>query len=57
MKAKRYKLLGHLAWSGGRWYLRHAYLRRLPSPRKVAAAGGGVLLLSAAVAALARARG
>jgi hypothetical protein len=58
MNAKRYKLLGYLAWRGGAWYLRRVYLRRLPSRRRVAAAGGGALALTGALAALvARARG
>ena len=58
MNAKRYTTIGFLAWKGGRWYLRHTYLRRLPSRRKVAAAAGGALALTGALAALAgRARG
>ena len=27
------KLLGYAVWEGGKWYLRHRYLRRLPSAR------------------------
>jgi hypothetical protein len=58
MNAKRYKLLGYLVWNGGKWYVRRAYLRRMPSARKAAAAGGGALLLTVAGIALAiRARG
>jgi hypothetical protein len=58
MNAQRYRVLGYLVWRGGRWYLRRAYLRRLPSRRTVVAAGGGALALTAALAALVtRARG
>jgi len=45
-----YKLLGYLAWQGGKWYLR----RRLPSPRTVALAGIAALSLGGAAAAAAR---
>ena len=45
-----YKLLGYLAWQGGKWYLR----RRLPAPRTVALAGLAALSLGGAAAAAAR---
>jgi hypothetical protein len=42
------KLLGFAVWEGGKWYVRHRYLRRLPSPR-VAALSGLVVLTAGAV--------
>jgi hypothetical protein len=51
--AQRSKLLRRLAFKGGWWYLRHTYLRRLPSKRKVLLMGGGGLALTGALAALA----
>jgi hypothetical protein len=42
------KLLGFAVWEGGKWYVRHRYLRRLPSLR-VAALSGLVVLTAGAV--------
>jgi len=33
------KLLGYAVWEGGKRYVRHRYLRRLPSARRSAVAG------------------
>lgn len=47
-----YKLLGQLVWRGGRWYVRRAYGRYVPSRRIAGAVGAGVLVLGGGVAAL-----
>ena len=54
MHAKRYRLVGYLAWRGSGWYLRRLYRHRLPSRRAAAVAGGGALALTGAALALAR---
>jgi hypothetical protein len=48
------KLLGYAVWEGGKWYVRHRYLRRLPSPRTIAFGGLGALTCGALVVLLAR---
>jgi hypothetical protein len=48
------KLLGYAVWEGGKWYVRHRYLRRLPTSRAVAL--GGLAALSAGIAGVTLAR-
>ncbi|HZL48197.1 MAG TPA: hypothetical protein VFC30_04195 [Solirubrobacteraceae bacterium] len=48
------KLLDYAVWQGGKWYVRHRYLNRLPSARAVAAAGLAAATAGAVVATLAR---
>jgi hypothetical protein len=50
MNANGYKVLGYLAWQGGKWYLR----RRLPSSQTSALAGLAALSLTGAAAVAAR---
>jgi hypothetical protein len=50
MAGNRYTLLGHLAWQGGKWYLR----KRLPSARKLALGGAGGLAAVLVAAVLAK---
>jgi hypothetical protein len=48
------QLLGYAVWEGGKWYVRHRYLRRLPSAR--VAALGGLAALAAGVVGVGIAR-
>jgi hypothetical protein len=48
------KLLGYAVWEGGKWYVRHRYLRRLPSRRAIALGGVGAITVGAVAATLAR---
>jgi len=41
------KLLGYAVWEGGKWYVRHRYLRRLPSVRILALSGLAALAVGA----------
>jgi hypothetical protein len=50
MNGNGYKLLGYVAWHGGKWYLR----RRLPSVRASAMVAVGTLSLLAGGVVLAR---
>jgi hypothetical protein len=48
------KLLGYAVWEGGKWYVRHRYLRRLPSVRVAAASALAALTVGAVGVTLAR---
>jgi len=48
------KLLGFAVWEGGKWYVRHRYLRRLPSARVAALSGLAALTAEAVGVTLAR---
>jgi len=48
------KLLGFAVWEGGKWYVRHRYLRRLPSARVAALSGLAALTAGAVGVTLAR---
>ena len=48
------KLLGYAVWEGGKWYVRHRYLRRLPSVRVVAVGGLAAVVAGTVGVALAR---
>jgi hypothetical protein len=48
------KLLGFAVWEGGKWYVRHRYLRRLPSVRVAALSGLAALTAGAVGVTLAR---
>ncbi len=48
------KLLGYAVWEGGKWYVRHRYLRRLPSVRILALSGLAALAVGAGWVAFAR---
>jgi hypothetical protein len=51
MNATGYKVLGYVAWHGGKWYLRRNYARKLSSVSRNVAAGGLVLLIVAGAVA------
>jgi hypothetical protein len=57
VNATGYKVLGFAVWHGGRWYVRRAYLQKLPSLRKRAALGGLVVLTLGGAAAVVARRG
>lgn len=48
------KLLGYAVWEGGKWYVRHRYLRRLPSARVAAVTGLAAVTAGAVAVTLAR---
>jgi hypothetical protein len=48
------KLLGYAVWEGGKWYVRHRYLRRLPSVRILALSGLAALAVGAVGVTFAR---
>jgi hypothetical protein len=48
------KLLGYAVWEGGKWYVRHRYLRRLPSARMSAITGLAALTAGAVAVTFAR---
>jgi hypothetical protein len=48
------KLLGYAVWEGGKWYVRHRYLRRLPSVRILAFSGLAALTVGTVGVTLAR---
>jgi hypothetical protein len=48
------KLLGYAVWEGGKWYVRHRYLRRLPSIRVLALSGLATVAVGVAGVTLAR---
>ena len=46
--------MGYAVWEGGKWYVRHRYLRRLPSVRVAALSALAALTVGAVGVTLAR---